>query len=273
MPKSHHSIISGGASGLGHGIAQRLLRRGESVSVLDLVIEPARREALDKAAETGGAAWQFQRTDVTEPESLNLAVRHAVARFGRPQLALNCAGIAVNQSVEDTSVETFQRLLLINTCGSFNFAKAVLPHMPTGGRLALIASMAGIIGNYGYAAYGSSKFGVVGLASVLRCEYEPQGINISCICPPEVKTPMVEAEHAHGNPVSLELKQVAGSLDLDSACEQILSGLDRGKWMIIPGLSAKGTALAVRLAPNIVHRISQWLIRRIMRRHGLKAIN
>src|SRR3546814_2598867 len=55
-------------------------------------------------------------------------------------------------------------------------------------RLALIASMAGLTSNYAYAAYGASKFGVVGLATTLRYEYEPLGIGISCICPPEVKT-------------------------------------------------------------------------------------
>jgi len=61
----------------------------------------------------------------------------------------------------------------INLKGSRNFAAAVLPHMASGSRLVLLASLAGLVGNYAYAAYNASKFGVVGLASALRIEYKP----------------------------------------------------------------------------------------------------
>src|SRR3546814_19586442 len=101
--------------------------------------------------------------------------------------------------------------------------------MGKGSCLALIASMAGLTSNYAYAAYGAPKFGVVGLATTLRYEYEPLGIGISCICPPEVKTPMVASERANGNPVSLELKEFAGSLEIDPACDAMLAGLDRSE--------------------------------------------
>src|SRR3546814_20220692 len=127
--------------------------------------------------------------------------------------------------------------------------------MGKGSCLALIASMAGLTSNYAYAAYGAPKFGVVGLATTLRYEYEPLGIGISCICPPEVKTPMVASERANGNPVSLELKEFAGSLEIDPACDAMLAGLDAGRWMIIPGVNSRIPAFAARHLPRPFHAV------------------
>ena len=159
----------------------------------------------------------------------------------------------------------------INVYGSRNFAAAVLPHLMPGSRLALIASLAGITSNYGYAAYGTSKFAVRGLATTLRQEYEPRGIHISCVCPPEVATPMVTAERATGNPVSLALKDIAGSLNVEEACDGIIFGIDAGHWLIIPGAKAKITAFAALRMPGLFHAVTSMLTKKILRKHGMKV--
>lgn len=267
-----HTIISGGASGLGHGIAERLLKRGTKVSVLDLTVQQERAAALDAAAQRNGTCWQFFRTDVTDEGTVTKAVANAVTAYGPPDLAMNSAGIGLSQAFADMPSAAYRQVIEINLIGSYHFAAAVLPHLRRGGRLALVASLAGITSNYGYAAYGSSKFGVVGLATALRFEYEPLGIHISCICPPEVKTPMVEKEYATGNPIALELKQIAGSIEIDEACDGILAGLDAGKWLIIPGTKGKLTAFAARRMPGLFYAFTASLIRKIMRKHGLPAV-
>ncbi|MGJ8686002.1 MAG: SDR family NAD(P)-dependent oxidoreductase [Spongiibacteraceae bacterium] len=269
MKTYSHAVISGGGSGLGHGLALRLLRRGSNVSILDLSLSEQRSSELQKAAEQGACQWQFYPADITDSQQLQKQVDAAAAHAGPIALAINSAGIAVNKSFADTSSDDFQRVININLVGSFNFAQATLPHMQPGSRLTLIASIAGLLSNYGYTAYGSSKFGVVGLATTLRFEYEPLGIKISCVCPPEVKTPMVAEELLTGNPVSLELKQVAGSLEADVACDQILAGIDRGQWQIIPGIRAKATCTAARYFPKIFYAITHRLICYVMRKHGI----
>src|SRR3546814_20252586 len=93
-----------------------------------------------------------------------------------------------------------------------------------GSRLALIASMAGLTSTYAYAAYGASKFGVVGLATTLRYEYEPPGIGFRCICPPEVNTPMVARVRPNRHPVSLDLKVSAGSPAHAPDCRSVVGG-------------------------------------------------
>jgi 3-dehydrosphinganine reductase len=263
-----HALISGGASGLGNGLACRLLKRGSDVSILDLRISNDYRQALDTAAKLGGSRWSFFEINITDAAVVNNAVNKAITEFGDIQLAINSAGIAVNKILTDTTVDDFQRVIDINLVGSFNFAKAVLPTMKPGARFALLASIAGFVGNYGYSAYSGSKFGVVGLAHTLRNEYEPHGIHVSCICPPEVKTPMVEAEHDSGDPVSLDLKKIAGSLESDDACDQILKGIDQGKWIVVPGYRAKLLAFVARHLPGAFTFFGLVAVKATMKKHN-----
>lgn len=270
MKTCNHVIITGGGSGLGLGIALRYLKRGAQVSVLDLTLPDESQRQLDMTASAGQSNWQFHSADITDFEQTQAAVLAAVEVFGVPDLAINSAGVVINKAFSDMQPSEFRRVVDINLNGSYHFAKSALPTMQPGSRLALVASIAGLTSNYAYAAYGASKFGVVGLATTLRYEYEPQGIHISCICPPEVKTPMVEKERADANPVSLELKALAGSLEPDSACDQIVAGLDAGRWQIIPGFSGKLTAFSARYLPGPFNAIMRKLIGRALRKHGSK---
>lgn len=265
-----HALITGGASGLGLGLALRLLRRGTRVSVLDLALGDAARQQLDNAAQAPGQ-WAFASADVTDEAATQAAVAASVSRFGPPDLAIHCAGILINRAVADTSAQAFRRVVDVNLNGSFILSAAVLPHMRPGSRLALIASMAGLTSNYAYAAYGASKFGVVGLAHTLRYEYAPLGIGITCVCPPEVKTPMVASERSPGNfnDISLALKDHAGSMTADAAVAAILKGVDAGRWLVVPSLQAKLVAGVARHLPSVFFAFMNALVRREMRRRGM----
>ena len=84
--------------------------------------------------------------------------------------------------------------------------------------------MAGTVGIYGYSAYGSSKFAVLGMAQCIRAEYAPKGITVSVICPPEIDTPMVTQELKTMHPATRILKDFAGRLTLSEALTQIING-------------------------------------------------
>jgi len=267
-----HAIISGGASGLGQGIGERLLTRGATVSVLDLVVNPERGAALDAAAAAGNGKWRFFKTDITDDASVKASIDAAIAAHGKADLGLNSAGIGLARAFADMPSTAFKNMIDVNLIGSYHFAAALIPHLRQGDRLAFVASMAGITSNYGYTAYGTSKFGVVGLATSLRYEYEPLGIHMSCICPPEVMTPLVEAEYKGGDRVCLELKNVAGRLTLDQACDGIVAGLDKGNWMIIPGFKAKATAFMAHRMPGLFNAVTFSVLRKIMRKHGLPVV-
>lgn len=268
-----HTIITGGGSGLGLGLGQRLLRRGEKLTVLDLLLKQEARTQLDEAAKAGGGQWHFLEVNITDEQAINNAINLAAEKFGPINLAVNSAGIINNKTFANLSSAEFRKVIEVNLFGSFNFAKAVLPHLQPGGRLALVASMAGLISNYGYTAYGTSKFGVVGLATTLRYEYEPLGLGITCVCPPEVKTPMVAHERSKGNadPISLALKDFAGSLELDEACDAILAGIDAGDFLVVPGIRSNLTLKLFRYSPAAFHGFLKFNIRRLLSKHGQSA--
>ena len=263
-------MITGGGSGLGLGLGIRLLHRGGKLSVLDLTLGDAARKQLDEAAKAGGGQWAFVAADVTDQAGIENAVSSAISNFGPLSLAVNSAGIINNKTFANLSSAEFRRVIEVNLFGSFNVAKAVIPQLQPGGRLALVASMAGLISNYGYAAYGTSKFGVVGLATTLRYEYEARGLGITCICPPEVKTPMVAHERQPGNadPISLALKDFAGSLDLDEACDAMMAGIDAGEFLVVPGLRSKLTLQLARHWPAGFFGFLNLNIRRLIHKHG-----
>lgn len=273
ISKWKNALVTGGASGLGLGFTIRLLRRGVQVTVLGRKIPPEVRAQLDRAAASGATNWLPLVADVTDEVRIGGLIASAAAKTGTFDLVIHCAGVALNRAFSKTSHEDFRRLININLIGSFNLASAVIPHMNQGSRLALVASMAGITSNYAYSAYSASKFGVVGLATTLRYEYEPRGISISCICPPEVRTPMVVEERSPGNhdEIALVLKDMAGSLDLDSAVDSMLAQLDRGRWMIIPGIAAKLVAATFRYLPFVHFAVTHYIVRRELRKQKRAA--
>ena len=259
-------FISGGGSGIGLCLALHFCQKGARVAVFDLHISDGVRDQLSALADP--AALSLHEVDLREAEALETAARAAVDALAPPTLAVNSAGIQLAAPFLELSAEQFSRVLDINLLGSRNFAVATLPHMQRGAKLALVASLAGLVSNYNYTAYNASKFGVVGLAGALRMECLPRGIDVAVICPPEVDTPMVEEEQKTMDPITRELKQIAGTLDLETACREIIAGLEGQKFLIIPGARARIVARLSRWLPGLTRRKSDRLI---MKMSGLQG--
>jgi NAD(P)-dependent dehydrogenase (short-subunit alcohol dehydrogenase family) len=254
-------FISGGGSGIGRYLARHYAGRGLPVAVFDLAIPESVRDELARLP--GSPALSFHEVDVCDAAGLEAAARAAVGVAGAPGLAINCAGIQIAGRFADLSEAQFSRVIDINLKGSRNFAAAVLPHMERGSKLALVASLAGLVSNYAYSAYNASKFGVVGLAGALRLECLPRGIDVAAICPPEVDTPMVEEELKSMDPITRELKQVAGTLDLESAGKEIIAGLAGSDFLVIPGTRARWVARLSRWFPGLLRRKTDAVITRM----------
>lgn len=250
--------ISGGGSGIGLYFAKKFSADGAKIAIFDLRISEEVRDELTQL--NSAEALSFHEVNICDDTSLSEAAVQAVAKLGAPDLAFNSAGVQTAKPFLDLSAEDFTRVVNINLIGSRNFAAAVLPHMKSGSRLAFVASLAGLISNYSYAAYNASKFGVVGLAGAIRMDCVAQGIEVSVICPPEVKTPMVAEELKTMDPITNELKQVAGTLELDTACDEILAGLQKGDFYIIPGFRARMVWRLNRWFPGLLRRKTEKII-------------
>lgn len=265
-------FISGGGSGIGLELASQGLCRGQSVALFDLQFSDQARQELRAMVKAGTDLSLHADVDVREADSLAAAFTRAVDHVGPPALAINSAGISRNELFAESHLDLFEETIAVNLVGSRNFAAAAFPHLRPGSRLALIASMAGLTGGYTYAAYASSKAGVIGLGRVLRLEWAPQRIGVSVVCPPEIMTPMVERYEGKMHPATRALKDVAGTLPLGAACSEMLDQLDRGRFMVIPGRKARRVALMARLLPErVMTRMSDRIVQRALEEHGLEA--
>jgi len=247
-------FISGGGSGLGQEVARRLALEGTDVAIFNRKPAPQVIAELRQAAISPTQRFESYSADVADEAALQAAIDQAIAEIGPPDLAINSAGTQLAAPFESATSKDFNRVIQVNLVGSRNFAAAVLPHLAKGSHLVLVASLAGLAGNYAYTAYCASKHGVMGLAAVLRLELKLKGIDVSVLCPGEVETPMVAEERATIHPITAALRAFAGTLELEPACDEMLRGIARRQYEIIPGFKPRLTAFLMRCAPTLMRR-------------------
>ena len=190
------AIVSGGGSGLGAATARALARGGAKVALLDLNEAAARAVA----EEIGGRAFACDVTDAAGAEAAVAAAREA---HGPARILVHCAGIAQAARIVGRSgpmpLDAFAKVVQVNLIGTFNLmrlmaaAAMTLPPLEDGERgvIVLTASIAGIEGQIGQAAYAASKAGVIGLTLPAAREFAASGIRVCTIAPGVFETPML----------------------------------------------------------------------------------
>lgn len=259
-------FISGGGSGIGREFAIRLAQEGAHVAIFNRKLAPQVLEELRSAAQRPDQRFESYSADVSDDAAIAAAINLAVQTLGPPDLAINSAGIQIAAPFEALGSAQFNQVIHVNLIGSRNFAAACLPHLRPGAHLVLVASLAGLVGNFAYAAYCASKFGTVGLAQVLRLELKLKGIDVSVCCPGEIDTPLVVEERKTLHPVSAALKDFAGTMDVQPACAGMLNGIARREFEIIPGFMPWLTAFLGRHVRGIASWVSDGIAAKAFKR-------
>jgi 3-hydroxybutyrate dehydrogenase len=187
------ALITGAATGIGRAIAFRFAEEGASVVLADYNEEAGRRTA-EEVAERGGRAT-FVQADVSKSEDVRRMVDESVRTYGRLDVLVNNAGISGESApVHEKPEEEWHRVIGINLTGVFLGMKHAIPRMLQngGGSVINMASVLGLVGMAGTAAYSAAKGGVVQLTRTAALEYAAQGIRINAIAPGFIHTPMVE---------------------------------------------------------------------------------
>ncbi|HET7610738.1 MAG TPA: SDR family NAD(P)-dependent oxidoreductase [Rhodanobacteraceae bacterium] len=193
------AIITGGASGLGHAVAQHLVAHGGRVALFDVNDEKGHA-----SAEELGDAARFFKTDVTSEDGVATNAAAARDAMGGVNVVMNCAGILgpgrVLGKEGPMKLANFQTTVMVNLVGSFNVAKAGAALMQANdpgedgerGVIVNTASVAAYEGQIGQAAYSASKGGVVGMTLPMARELSRFGIRVMTIAPGIFWTPMVD---------------------------------------------------------------------------------
>lgn len=187
----HAAIVTGGASGIGLATVRRLIEDGWPVAALDLNDEAMAELEADMAGEN----LIVLKADVTDEDEIAAVFDEVVDRLGLVGGLVNCAGIARQASVEDTTAELMREMLETNLVGSFVTSKAALERMGEGLSIVNVGSVSGLRANRGRLAYGSAKAGVKLMSEVMALELAPQNVRVNCVAPGPVDTPMVTRLH------------------------------------------------------------------------------
>ncbi len=180
--KGKSAIVTGGAQGIGHGVAKHLLERGMQVAVAD-IDETAGGECVADYRDLGDI--RFFKTDVTQEDEVAACVQETVAAFGGLHALVNNAGIAgpFNGPVEDLALADWRRLIDTNLTGYFLFAKHAVPHLRrAGGAIVNIASTRALQSEPHTEAYAAAKGGIVALTHALAVSLGDK-IRVNCISP------------------------------------------------------------------------------------------
>ena len=181
-----NAVVTGGASGLGLAIAERLAASGAKIVIWD--IDGAAAQAAAK--KLGGSAVV---ADVSDPAAVTSAVRSTLALVPTIDVLVNNAGITgPNARLWEYPVEGWQKVFAVNVEGTFHCCRAVVPLMRARnyGRIVNIASVAGKDGNPNASAYSASKAAVIGLTKSLGKELADTAIRVNCVTPAAVRTPL-----------------------------------------------------------------------------------
>jgi len=188
--KDRHAVVTGGATGLGFAIAQRLIASGGKVTLWDRDVAAAQRAAL-----VLGSQAQAVQVDVSQHASVQDAVKFTVRNSASIDALVNSAGITgPNTKVWDYPVEAWREVMEVNLHGLFYCCREIVPLMQAAGygRIVNIASVAGKDGNPNASAYSASKAAVIALTKSLGKELADTGVRVNCVTPAAVKTAMFE---------------------------------------------------------------------------------
>jgi 2-hydroxycyclohexanecarboxyl-CoA dehydrogenase len=192
------AVVTGGASGIGLAISERLAADGMAVAVFDREGDAA-VEAAGKIAAAGHQALGVQ-VDVTDRGQIDAGVARVRGDFGRPTVLVNNAGIPALDPVLKITPDKWQRLLDVNLTGTFNCCQAVVPDMVEEGwgRIVNISSSSAHSGQQYMTHYVAAKAGVIGFTKSLALEFGPKGITVNTIPPGFIDTPMLRRQESKG---------------------------------------------------------------------------
>ncbi|WP_161881198.1 SDR family NAD(P)-dependent oxidoreductase [Deinococcus alpinitundrae] len=255
-------LITGGSRGLGLALARELLRYGANLTLLARDEAELRRAEGDLKARALGVSpppsIQIVAGDVTVQADLERAVAAAISAYGRLDVVANVAGIIQSGPLDNVTDKDFQESMAVNAFAPLHLTRAALPYLrASGGRVLIVASLAGKVAVPHLSSYSVSKFAAVGLGQSLRAELAQDGVGVTTVCPGLMRTgsprhAQIKGQHRREYALFATLDNLPLiSLDADKAAQRTVQALIRGEAEVMIGGPARLLNLLQSLAPQL----------------------
>ena len=262
------ALVTGAAGGIGAALAERLVREGSNIALVD-----RNAEGLEDLAERLRVRRPDRQVtaivaDLAQPEAPAEVVAQALAEHGRLTLLVNNAGVALAGRFEQVSIADVDWLLAINLRSVLAVTSAALPSLAPGAQITNISSLFGIVAPVGNSVYSASKFGVRGFSMALRTELAPRGIGVTTVYPGGIKTAI--ARHARRGAGVSEAEWEAGLRAYDRflviepsvAARKIADGIVHRRARVLIGPETYAGDVLARLAPTGHSSVFEYVARK-----------
>ncbi|MDH3741931.1 MAG: SDR family oxidoreductase [Hyphomicrobiales bacterium] len=182
------ALVTGGRGGIGRAICARFVKEGAQVFAGDL----SEQGSLDGSA---APSDHFVRLDVSSEDEAIAAMAKVADTCGKLDILVNAAGVEIEKTIEETSLDDWNKIFAINVTGTFLASKHALPLLrkSDGASIINFGSYDGFIADPGLAAYCATKGAVHALTKAMACDHGPEGIRVNAICPGYIDTPMLQS--------------------------------------------------------------------------------
>jgi NAD(P)-dependent dehydrogenase (short-subunit alcohol dehydrogenase family) len=256
------AIVAGGGMGLGRALCEELSQRGAAVIPVDIKADAARRVA-EQIVQRGGRARAFH-VDVSKKDDVVRLISDVVSEFQRIDYIFNNAAIVIGGDTRDLSIEQYNQVIEVNLHGVIYGALAAYRVMVDQGHghIVNVSSLGGLVPQPGNTPYSTSKWGLVGFSLGLRFEGADLGVNVSCVCPGDMKTDIYEnlsVVNMDSATIERDSRQTHFLLPQWSAgraAREILKGVSRNKAMIVFPWIGRVAWHLHQLAPGLVYRVT-----------------
>jgi NAD(P)-dependent dehydrogenase (short-subunit alcohol dehydrogenase family) len=268
------AVVTGAATGIGRALAARLADEGASLCLADID-----KEALEVVAHTlreKGCDVSAYAVDVADRRQVEALCLNVVEHFGRADLLINNAGVALCGDVEEVSFSDIEWLMGINFWGVVYGVKLFLPLLKQQKKAYIvnISSVFGMIAPPGQAAYSASKFAVRGFTEALRHELAGTGVQVTSVHPAGIRTGIAKSSRVGAGTDPGKREQDAAKFEFlarttpERAADRIVNGVLQGETRILIGSDAFQIDLIQRLLPERYWRLMGPLLDRRTRRAG-----
>jgi short-subunit dehydrogenase len=266
------AVVTGAATGIGRALAARLASEGARLCLADL--NEAGLEEVSRTLKERGAEVSTHVLDVSDSRQVEALARAVAERYGRADVLINNAGVALIGDVEEVSLADIEWLMAINFWGVVYGVKHFLPLLKQRRKAYIVnmSSVFGMIAPPGQAAYSASKFAVRGFTEALRHELEATGVQVSSVHPGGIKTGIATSGRLGENADPSRRERECAKFERlsvttpEQAAERIVRGMLRGQTRILVGRDASQIQLIQRLLPvrywRLLGPIIEWRTRR-----------